>query len=264
MTRSSHLMQTPVITVQVVSHPPELSALYVITDGIDPSGVNIWIHDVLVQNDDDSIAVKPCNPEKCTNAGGYTGNVLIEDSTLVGAGASIGSVTPQTSHAAVINVTWRNISMPKTLKGIYIKSDPGCVADGSKTAEISEILYEDITITEPLWWAIFIGPQQQQEFGSSLGDKCSLFYKLIPKQRCQTSGCVSFNNITLRRVSISDPALAPGMVLGNDTFQSFHNITFDHVVVTNPGTYPLDMKATYLCEHTNNQISSINSTPMPC
>jgi len=234
------------------------------TDGIDPSGVNIWIHNVFVQNDDDSIAVKPCNPEKCTNAGGYTGNVLIEDSTLIGAGASIGSVTPQSSHAAVRNVTWRNITMPKTLKGIYIKSDPGCVADGSKTAEITGILYEDIDIIEPLWWAIFIGPQQQQEFGTSLGDKCSLFYKLIPNQKCETSGCVSFNDITLRRVTVYNPALAPGMILGNDTFASFQNITFDHVVVLNPGTYPFDLKGKYLCTHTHSQISSSSSYPEPC
>ena len=33
------------------------------TDGIDPSGRDVWIHHCHVQNDDDSIAVKPCNAE---------------------------------------------------------------------------------------------------------------------------------------------------------------------------------------------------------
>jgi hypothetical protein len=30
------------------------------TDGIDPSGSDVWIHDSFINNDDDSIAVKPC------------------------------------------------------------------------------------------------------------------------------------------------------------------------------------------------------------
>lgn len=35
------------------------------TDGIDFSGRDIWVHDCDVQNDDDSIAVKPCDSLNC-------------------------------------------------------------------------------------------------------------------------------------------------------------------------------------------------------
>ena len=38
------------------------------TDGIDPSGRDVWIHDSYINNDDDSIAVKPCTRSKCSNA----------------------------------------------------------------------------------------------------------------------------------------------------------------------------------------------------
>jgi hypothetical protein len=43
--------------------------------------------------------------------------------------------------------------MPKTGKGIYIKSNPSCgVEDGkNKTGIIANITYEDILITEPDW-----------------------------------------------------------------------------------------------------------------
>merc|ERR1711964_382779 len=115
---------------------------------------------------------------------------------MTGFGASIGSVPPHESHSCVRNITFRNISMPGTGKGIYIKSNPSCAADGSKTGEITDILYEDISIADPVWWAIWIGPQQQQEPGTAIQDKCALQFPLAGS-KCPTQGCVSFNNITL-------------------------------------------------------------------
>ena len=38
-----------------------LNPLDLNTDGIDASGTNIWIHDCVINNDDDSIAIKPLN-----------------------------------------------------------------------------------------------------------------------------------------------------------------------------------------------------------
>ena len=39
------------------------------TDGIDPSGRDVWVHDSYVLNDDDSIAVKPCSADRCEQSG---------------------------------------------------------------------------------------------------------------------------------------------------------------------------------------------------
>lgn len=93
------------------------------TDGIDPIGTDIWVHDCIVQNADDSIAVKPPPGGNRTTAFhnkyhyNCTRNVTVENMVLTGFGASIGSVGPTKFNACVDSVTFRNISMPGTGKG---------------------------------------------------------------------------------------------------------------------------------------------------
>lgn len=108
------------------------------TDGIDTSGHDVWIHHVTIVNDDDSIAVKPSSGSSFAST--CTENILIEDSTMTGFGASIGSVPPNVNHNCVRNVTFRRLAMPETGKGVYIKSNPLC--QPGSTGEISNILYE--------------------------------------------------------------------------------------------------------------------------
>lgn len=89
----------------------------------DPAGRGIHIHHCSIVNDDDSIAVKP------THSGAALGlscseNMLIEHMVMTGVGASIGSVPPHVGHNCVRNITFRNVTMPGTTKGIYIKSNP--------------------------------------------------------------------------------------------------------------------------------------------
>lgn len=104
---------------------------------------------------DDSVAVKPGNKNgvqaQCAE------NILIENvTTWMGVGMTIGSVPPNLNHACVRNVTFRNIIQHIPLKGIYVKTNPGTKGDGV----IENILYENITMNDPVWWAIYIGPQQ--------------------------------------------------------------------------------------------------------
>ncbi|GMH57099.1 hypothetical protein TrST_g9729 [Triparma strigata] len=200
------------------------------TDGIDPSGIDFWIHDVKIHNDDDSIAVKP-------SIGGSVGvdgteydcsqNMLLENMELVGFGASIGSVPPNVNRKCVDGITMRNVSMPGTGKGIYIKSNGNdCIG---KTSQLSNLLFEDFSIIDPFWYAIWIGPQQQHEPGSDLGLDCALIYPLHDSQ-CPTQGCSDFENITFRNVEIVNPKLSPGAILGNST-NPMRNIHFENVVV---------------------------------
>ncbi len=234
------------------------------TDGIDPRGRNIWIHHVNIENDDDSIAVKPSHegdfirgtPVFCTE------NILIEDSTLVGFGASVGSVPPSPNHNCVRNVTFRNISMPKTGKGIYVKSNPQCIAGNPNvTSEITDIVYEDVTITKPLWWPIWVGPQQQHEPGSALGSDCALDYPLGP---CPTQGCVSFRGVTLRRVTITDPVFSPGVIKGNSS-NPMQGIVLEDVLVQNPGEFPFF--GAYECEDSgvdrSSSVANGTTSPLP-
>ncbi len=90
------------------------------TDGIDPTGENIWVHDCIIQNADDSVAVKPSHGGRGpSRIGDCTRNVTVENMILTGFGASIGSVAPHDFHRCVDNVTFRNITMPGTGKGQY-------------------------------------------------------------------------------------------------------------------------------------------------
>lgn len=117
--------------------------------------------------------------------------------------------------------------------------------------------YEDIEISDPLWWPVWIGPQQQQEPGSALARKCSLFFPL--DDRCPTQGCSTFTNIVLKNIKITNPVLSPGVILGNST-NPMKNIVFDGVVVENPGTFPYQKN--YLCEYADVQVSG-GTTPVP-
>ena len=235
----------------------------------DPNGRDFHIHDTRINNDDDSIAVKPLDARGVHSD--CTRNLLIENMSLTGFGASIGSVPPHADVACVRNVTFRNISMPGTGKGIYVKSNPSCGLDVDrfgktvqKTSILEGITFEDVRMDKPWWWAIWIGPQQQQEPHQSLGDKCSLEYGLPLQNHCPTQGCATFANITLRNVQITDPLLSPGVVLGNAS-NPMTNITFDGVTVdfgANPlrGRFPWGRE--YKCEHAG--IASLGATsPKP-
>jgi hypothetical protein len=123
------------------------------TDGVDPIGQDIWIHDCIIQNADDSIAVKPSKRGRnYTRLPDCTNNVTMSNLVLTGFGASVGSVGPTKNHNCVDNITFRNITMPGTAKGIYIKSNgASCV---NQSSQITNILYDHVDIIEPFWWAM--------------------------------------------------------------------------------------------------------------
>lgn len=203
------------------------------TDGIDPSGEGFHIHDCEIHNDDDSIAIKPADLSQSV---GCAQHMLLENLVLTGFGASIGSVPPHADVNCVRNITFRNVSMPGTGKGIYVKSNPMCGLGVDRhnrtvqrTALLEDIRFEDVRIDRPFWWPVWIGPQQQHEPGSALGHKCALVYPLFGTQ-CPTQGCATFRNIHLRNVTVNDPLLSPGVVLGNAS-RPMQGIVFDGVRV---------------------------------
>lgn len=122
------------------------------TDGLDPSGSNIHVHNLKITNFDDAVAIKPAN--KNNQIASCAEQILVEDCTVFfGVGMTIGSVPPSDHHACVRNVTFRNIESHHPIKSIYVKTNPG-----TGTGEIQNILYENFVIKSPIWWNIYIGP----------------------------------------------------------------------------------------------------------
>jgi hypothetical protein len=205
------------------------------TDGLDPSGIDFYVHDIKIYNDDDSIAVKP-SQEGAVGIDGTeyhcTQNMLFENMELVGFGASIGSVPPTVGRKCIDAITMRNVTMPGTGKGIYIKSNGNDCLEG-KTSQLTNLWFEGFDISDPFWYSIWLGPQQQNEPGSDLGLDCALEYPLQNSQ-CPTQGCSDFENITLKDVIISNPLMSPGAIMGNST-NPMRNIVFDNVVIKDKG-----------------------------
>jgi len=159
------------------------------TDGIDVKGTNIHIHDCKIRNFDDIVVPKPCDTN--CKLGNCTQDILVENIEAQGVGLSIGSVSPSPRHNCVKNVTFRNIKLSYPAKGVYIKSDPGDRGSG----EISSIRFENINIFRPLWWSVWIGPQQQHQPGWNWTEheECALDFPLgSSKGHCMAQKLVGF------------------------------------------------------------------------
>ena len=193
------------------------------TDGIDISGINVVIRNSTIICFDDAVAVKPIYTGQSTFTN-CTQNILIEDCYVkYGIGMTLGSVPPHIGVNCIQNITVRNIKFDQPLKAIYIKSNPGNNGFGL----IQHILYEKIKIKNALWWAIFIGPQQQHQPHGGADTGCSFFYP-IPFTQCPTNPLVKFNDIVLRDVEIEGGILSPGLILCNSS-NPCTNFTFERV-----------------------------------
>ncbi|CAF3465893.1 unnamed protein product [Rotaria sp. Silwood1] len=222
------------------------------TDGFDVSGKNIWIHDCNIWNDDDCIAVKQQDSSSIHSS--CSENMLFERINASGVGLTIGSVGPSGAHSCVRNITFRNCTMYNTFKGIYLKSRPG---NEGHTGEISDNLYENIQIYNASQWAIWIGPQQAAFKGA-----CSLLWPFIPEASCPIPSGITWNNIILRNITINDPQLSPGVIIGNSS-NPMLNVLFDNVLVKNPGSYPWGNKY-YACYGVQGTAKGDTQPPPPC
>jgi len=139
---------------------------------------------------------------------------------------TLGSVGPSTDHACIRNVTFRNIQMDYPIKGIYIKPNPGHSGDGI----IENILYENVHMKTPIWWALWIGPQQQYQPGGTL-QGCSMLYPL--SSFCQTQPRITMRNMTFRNVTSTNSLLPAGVILCNAT-NPCTNFKFENVDMRTP------------------------------
>ena len=132
------------------------------TDGVDPAGKDILIERLNITNYDDAVAVKPMD-----HKGNYTQcseNIIVRDCNIwFGVGMTIGSVPAHDTYNCVRNVTFINHKFYHPFKAIYVKTNPGLTKSmlPGSGGEITNITYENLEIYYPVWWSIYIGPQQQ-------------------------------------------------------------------------------------------------------
>jgi len=207
------------------------------TDGFDLSGKNVHIHDVDIWTQDDCIAVKDL-----PNGGGIyarcSENWLVERVNCSGLGLTIGSIGATSQGTCVRNITFRDSTMVSTVKGVYIKSRPG---DAGTTSVIENVVYQNITITSPESWPIWIGPAQQADTAGA----CALTWPDESGAVCPVSSECTMQNITLRDIEIINPSTSPGVILGNES-NPIKSLVFDNVIVRNPALAPWG-KSYYAC-----------------
>jgi len=119
------------------------------------------IERVKITNDDDAVAIKPSH--NTDNISPCSEHIIVRDVEVVrGVGMTIGSVPPRDSYACIRDVHFSNVTFHHPYKAIYIKTNPGTTTSmlPGSGGEISNITYTDITIHNPIWWNIYIGPQQ--------------------------------------------------------------------------------------------------------
>jgi len=111
------------------------------TDGIDLAVDGAHVKGCVIENGDDSICMKsPCH------------NILVEDSIVrQGNGFVIGT----SSNANFSNITFRNSVAEKTMYGCHIKFK------NNQTGHAKDILFEDITIKNPVLYALGINQNGQ-------------------------------------------------------------------------------------------------------
>lgn len=218
------------------------------TDGIDPAGENILIENVTIQCYDDAVAVKPLNG--ANKIAQCARNITVRNATVIyGVGMTIGSVPPNKNHACIEDVVFDDIVFKYPIKAIYVKPNPGTVGTGI----INNITYKNIVGTYPLWYPIWIGPQQQQQPGQT-GQGCSFLYPII--EECPTQPRVPMLNIKLENVTFTGGLTLPGVILCNETAPC---TGFNFTNVKNTGIFLV--KRSYVTKNVYGV--SVGSTPAP-
>jgi hypothetical protein len=207
------------------------------TDGYDVTGNNVWIHDCSVWCQDDTIAVKD----------GST-NMLFERIEASGVGVTIGSIGGST----VKNITFRDINMHNSYKGIYMKFREG------DQGLIEDILYENFYIDSPSQWPIWIGPAQQSDSNRlCAAHPCSICWPDVPFSKCEASES-QYRNIHLKNITVVNPKKSPGVIMGGSD-HPMQNVVFEDVVIVNPSKD----EDYYKCEGVSGGVAKGKTWPVP-
>ena len=124
-----------------------------------------------------------------------------------------------------------NVTFHHPYKAIYVKTNPGTTTSmlPGSGGEIFNITYTDIEIHNPIWWNIYIGPQQQKQPGGG-GPGCMLYPLAGGDSTCATQPLITVSNITLRNIVSHGGILPPGIIRCNAT-NPCTNFVWDNVKI---------------------------------
>lgn len=214
------------------------------TDGFDVSGRNVWIHDSSVWNQDDCLAVK-------AHDGVPSENMLFERIEASGLGLTIGSIG---AGSVVRNITFRDIHMHKTVKGIYSKFRAG-------PANVTDITFENIVMDEPQQYAIWIGPAQQSDSSNlCAAHPCSICWPKTPFSKCNAPDEGFYSNILLKNITVNSALKSPGLLMGGKT-TPMRGVVFEDVKFNNPGSSPFGQN--YKCDNVADGVARGSTFPVP-
>jgi hypothetical protein len=185
-----------------------------------------------VTNFDDSVCVKPSGGSPPT---GCTRGIYIADIAVTyGVGVSMGSVPPDVGGNCIDDVLAERLSFDTPLKALYVKPNPA--KGGGAFGSITNVVYQDVTIHNTLWWPIWVGTQQQHQPGGS-GTDCSFLYPIL-NTTCPTDPEITLANFTFRRVNIFGGLLSPGVLIANASNPGT-GFLFDGVIAHNASLWPV-------------------------
>lgn len=171
---------------------------------------------------DDAVAVKPCQEQGSLNCACASDMVIRSGAVKFSVGLTIGSVPPNANGNCVRNITFDSVDMLLPFKALYIKSNPGTRGTGT----IDHITYSNIDVTSPLWYPLWIGPQQQKQPANGSDTGCSFFYPL--NTTCATNPLVTISNVALMNISMHGGITLPGVILC-DPSNPCQNVSFENV-----------------------------------
>jgi len=202
------------------------------TDGIDVTGTNVHAHDCNIWVQDDVIAVKDGpidyvgddDDDADANRGRMrrSSNMIFERINATGLGLTIGSIG---NYSEVLNITFRDCYLHKTVKGIYTKFRT------SNKTRIEDVTFENIVMDAPSQFAIWLGPAQQAD--SALichANPCSLCWPIVPGSKCSGEVNGTYRDLLLKNVQINRPQNGGGVLMASAD-NPMRGVIFDGVKV---------------------------------
>uniref|UniRef100_A0A914C3R8 Uncharacterized protein n=1 Tax=Acrobeloides nanus TaxID=290746 RepID=A0A914C3R8_9BILA len=150
------------------------------TDGIDLSGKNILVENVIIEVGDDGIAIKPANSRNMYS--NCSQDMLIRNITTVySLGMAVGSIGPDVSVNCIRNITFENIYHTYgSYRGFYIKTSNV----GTGSGIVDNITVRNMTGYNNEAVFIYIGPMYQGP--NANGSRCDGHWPTSLNATCDT------------------------------------------------------------------------------